>query len=446
MVDLRAALLVTVIATTPVISAFADDSGLRSVALLWSPGGCVAAVSVAPGTFFTGARAFDRVCPGGVCAGVKLFVAAGDAGEEMVRLRKPRVSLATRVDSLDVAALAVSSPDLGYVVPTTVAEARTAGVIRVLDFPRCERLVGLYGVVGSDGAIEFSTTIRSRDLGAGAIVLDETGAVVGIVEPAITASAFVPGWLEQVLPLQASAVRVTAARAVLTGDAHDSLMAEVALWNRAYDEQMAAGPTMGRLRAVLTFRAGVGRVAARALTAEAGRSVADALAASQQLGLEFVARLAPAPPGALAEQGERLAVAYALATRGLLGPFLEPLDVDSILAAIRSSARSATQIARLESMVENERQASRFAPVGMLLVLVVLVLACLLAVTAAWAWSLGFVFKAARGSVLVRVGKTAAVGVAAWPTSLVVFWVLGAGLRKRREARALSLVPDGWTL
>ena len=267
MVDLRAALLVAILATAPAVSAFADDSILRSVALLWSPGGCAAAVSVAPGTFFAGARAFDRVCPGGVCADVKLYVAAGDAGDEMVRLRKPRVSLARRVDNLDVAALAVSSPDLGTVVPARVAEPKTAGVIRVLDFPRCERLVGLYGVVGSDAAIEFSTTIRSRDLSAGAIVLDETGAVVGIVEPAITDSAFVPAWLERVLPLQASAVRATAARAVLTGGAHDSLMAEVALWNRAYDEQMASGPTLHRLRAVLAFRTGVGRVAARALTA-----------------------------------------------------------------------------------------------------------------------------------------------------------------------------------
>ena len=139
-------------------------------------------------------------------------------------------------------------------------------------------------------------------------------------------------------------------------------------------------------------------------------------------------------------------MAYALATRGLLGPVLEPLDVDAILTAIRSSPRSATQIASLESMIENERRASRFAPVGALLVLIALVLACLLAVTAVWAWSLGFVFKAARGSVVVRVAKTAAVGLVAWPASLVAFWMLGAGLRKRREARALALVPEGWTL
>ena len=55
-----------------------------------------------------------------------------------------------------------------------------------------------------------------------------------------------------------------------------------------------------------------------------------------------------------------------------------------------------------------------------------------------------FVHRQLRGR--LGVAKAVLVGVAAWPLSLLAFWAIGAALRKRREARALSIVPDGWTL
>lgn len=443
---LRAALILFACAAAPAGAAIAADSQLRSIALLWSHSGCAPTVSIAPGTFFVGAAALDVACPGAVCDRVKLYVPVGDGSGEMVRLRSPQVSVARRVDSLGVASLAVSSPDLAYVVPVAIAEPAPGAVVRVLDFPDCEALMGRYGVVGREGAIGFATTVPAHTVQHGAIVLDEQAGVVGIVGSRLLDTQAVPRWLARLILFPLRVTRASAARAVLTGDERQSLSAEVALWNRVYDERLAAGGAVDRLQAAPAFRAGVGLVAARALTVEAGRPVADALAASHQLGLSFISRFGPAAAGSLGAQGERLAVAYALATRGLLGPRLEPIDVDAILAGLGSSARSAAQIASLEAMVAHERRSNPFAPVGSLTVLVAVLAVGALILTAAWGWSLGVVFKAARGGIALRSAKAALVALALWPASLLVFWLLGTLLRRRRESQALALVPDGWTL
>ena len=427
--------------------AASDTTHLRSVALLWSRNGCAPAVFVRAGTLHASASAIENVCVDDRCRGAKVYIPAGDGSGTLLRFAEPNLTVVRRVESLDVAALTLKSPDIAAAVPAPVVAPRAGAAVRVLGFGDCESLSVRHGVIGRGGAVEFATTVPLDAATRGAIVVDDHGAV-GIVR---ADAGYAPVWFSRLVPRAASAVRLGAAGSVLAGNEDSSLSAEMSLWNDAYpgahpSVRQPLGPRgpLAWLTDSLSFRAGVAQVTTRALGAGNGREAADALAGSARLGLEFLERIPPAA-GVVGRQAERLGVTYALQTRGLLGPALEPLDVGRLLDVVRTSAREPEQVAALVALIEREGLGSPVSPAGPLAVVAVAGVAALLIGVTVWGWSLGYVFRAARGGVIVRWLKTAVVAVAAWPASLLVFWLGGAAITRRRHQRAMGL-GDRWTL
>ena len=91
---------------------------------------------------------------------------------------------------------------------------------RVLDFPGCERLVGRYGLIADDGVMGFSTTVAAHSVGRGVIVLDDEGAVLGIVRSSFPYADALARWVARVVPVQSGVLYASAARAALAVDRH----------------------------------------------------------------------------------------------------------------------------------------------------------------------------------------------------------------------------------
>ena len=425
-----------------------------SVVLLWSESGCAPGVSIANGSFLISASGCDRVCPRSDCDGVRVYLPGKDTSEGMLRLADSTVRIERRVESLDAASLRIASPDLTQIRPTAVSAPAPGRVVTVFGFPECDARTEHRGVVTEDGVLEIRTTVASNLLRGGEIVLDENGALLGMIVagPLSLPDRVSPGdglqFVQRLLgslPFQSRATRATALRAVFGGEETSSLIAEIALWNHEYVEHVAHGTPAQRLAAALRFRTGVARVAARSRELGGTDPVHTLLAASQRLGASFVEQ-ARAGPGELSKQAEQLALSSTLATRGLLAGWGGRADLDRLLAAISNSDRDADRKAALKELLTDFRETNPFGPAGPLAALLAALAGAGLWLIAVWAASLGYVLRAAPGGLMARIVTTLVVGLCAWPLSFLVFLALPGNRRGRERDGGGPLSSDGWTL
>jgi hypothetical protein len=392
---------------------------IRSVVRVFGNQNCASGFLLENGDLVTNAHVVHDVCRTLPCAGVRLHIAT-TVGEEITDEITPTRFVPRFIsDAVDLAIVSLEGGPArkGFF---KLAGAPTSGQhLTLAGFPGCGRLTVAEGAVKEIDAIGFLSSVQVRSGNSGSPVLDDQLRVVGVARryaneatgklrkmtggnPVDDSKVARADLLPQIAPGGASAARALVEAALRYQEEAFALSGE------------ARTARIGMLDELVDFLRG--DLTAIGEPAEPGAAVLSTplwRLPALELGDDQTALMA-----------ERVAIGRRLGVDRKLPPQLLP----SLTAVGRPVAHLRKVEALASIRMEDDPPADRW--VGFVVVGAGLLLSV-------WGFSVGCVFSATPGSFIRRVGIAVVVALAAWPLSLLVWWLLR---RRRRQLRARSAV------
>ena len=389
----------------------------ESVVLLSGEKGCATGFLVQD-EILTNAHVTEALCPYGVCGPITVKKMDSVETESWEYLENQEAVLVQEVPTLDVALLKIPNITRKSISPTNFAPGEIGSLAYILGFPGCGDLTLTEGKILAKTPTGFRTSAETQKGSSGSPVFNQKFQVIGV---AMQSSSLLGGIAA--LPLNAPTstdfVDIGYAQDVLWSNNSELALIEMKLLNSIYRDFVVSSHGLDRMRASFDFIMAADVVLRRSSFFQLDKETLFTLFVGREYSLNFLRHpFKPSSPELL--EAEKLGTAYALETFGLRDETFKEIDVPLLLKNLRNSGRPYDHVQRLEELIL-EAQIHKSAD---WIFSFLIFLGIGLPLLVVWAWSLGYVFKAANGAWYLRILKMIVVGLAFWPLSLILFWLV----------------------
>ena len=389
----------------------------QSVVLLSGEKGCATGFLVQE-KILTNAHVTEALCPYGACDPITVMKMDSVETESWEYLENQEAVIVQEVPTLDVALLKITNITRKSISLTNFSPGEIGGLAYILRFPGCGDLTLTEGKILNKTPTGFRTSAEAQKGSSGSPVFNENFEIIGV---AMQSSSLIGGITSLAfnIPHSTDFVDIGYAQKVLWSKDSEIALIEMKILNSIYRNVVVSLHGLDRMRASFDFIMAADVVLRRSSFFQLDKETLFTLFVGRESSLNFL-RYPFKPSSQELLEAEKLGTAYALEMFGFHNEAFEEIDVSSFLENLRNSGRPYHHVQRLEGLNSLAQENKPADLIFSLLLLLGFVLPLLIV----WGWSLGYVFRATNGIWYVRILKMVVIGLALWPLSLIVFWLV----------------------
>lgn len=363
----------------------------------------------------TNAHVTEALCPYGVCDLITVKKLGSVETESWEYLENQEAVVVQEVPTLDVALLRIPNITRKAISPTNFAPGEIGSLAYILGFPGCGDLTLTEGKILAKTPTGFRTSAEAQKGSSGSPVFNQNFQVIGV---AMQSSSLFGGITALPLntPTSTDFIDIGYAQNVLWSKDSELALIEMKLLNSIYRDIVVLSHGLDRMRASFDFIMAADVVLRRSSFFQLDKATLFTLFVGREYSLNFLRHPFKSSSPELLE-AEKLGVAYALEMYGFRNEAFEEIDISSFLENLRNSGRPYHHVQRLEELISDAQEHKPADWIFSFLIFLGIGLPLLVV----WAWSLGYVFRAANGIWYLRILKMVGIGLVLWPLSLIIF-------------------------
>ncbi len=389
----------------------------ESVVLLSGEKGCATGFLVQD-QILTNAHVTEALCPYGKCDPITIMKMDAVETESWEYFENQEAILVQEVPTLDVALLKILKITENSIFSTNFSPGEIGGLAYILGFPGCGELTLTEGKILAKTPTGFRTSAEAQKGSSGSPVFNENFEIIGV---AMQSSSLLGGIaaLPFNTPTSTDFVDIGYVQNVLWSKDSELAITEMKILNSIYRDIVVPSYGIDRMRASFDFIMAADVVLRRSSFFLLDREALFTLFVGREYSINFLRHPFKNSSPELLE-AEKLGLAYALEVFGVRDETFEEIDVPTFIENLRNSGRPYNHVERLEELILG---AQIYKPADWIFSFLIF-LGIGLPLLVVWAWSLGYVFRATNGIWYIRIFKMVVIGLAFWPLSLIIFWLV----------------------